>query len=187
MPTTLIRILVLGALLLAGCAATPEGPGHWQQLSLDRVRLAPVVLEGVDKLADPRVCRFAREDLERNLVRTLPRRLAPVAFVPPGREAPGTGRTGTLRVAITKCRIESHQWDVGGGEPDITFYETLGLHVRLTGTGGERLLDRRLETVEQIQTDIPTALFDFPHTVPAARIYGLFSQGRVWQPAAERR
>lgn len=172
--------LVLAS-LLAGCAITPNEPGHWAPLALDRVRLAPLVLADADRLADPKVCRYAREDLQAALVRALPRRLAPTGFVAPGEEASGGGRTGTLEITIAGCRIESHQWDVGGGEPDITFYETLTMQVRLNGPRGGIILDRELETVEQIQTDTPTPLFDFPHTVPAARIYGLFSQGRVWQ------
>lgn len=168
------------ALFLAACAGPPKEPGHWQTLALDRVRLAPVELANPEALADPKVCQVAREDLQQLLVQALPARLAPVAFVAPGTTSPKAAGTGSLRVTITRCRIESHQWDVGGGEPDITFYQTLGLRVRLTGTGGQVLLDRLLETVEQIQTDVPTPLFDFPHTVPSARIYGLFSQGRVW-------
>lgn len=172
------------ALWLAACAGPPREPGHWQALPVERVQLAPVALENAEALKDPKVCRFAREDLQKRLVRALPGRLAPVGFVAPGGSPPRAGGTGRLRVTITRCRIESHQWDVGGGEPDITFYETLGLRVRLTGDRGDVLLDRRLETVEQIQTDTPTPLFDFPHTVPAARIYGLFSQGRVWRPGA---
>ncbi|HKJ71120.1 MAG TPA: hypothetical protein VKA55_05160 [Gammaproteobacteria bacterium] len=181
MPANAFRLAAVALILIAGCASQPTGPGHWQPLALDRVQLAAVALPDADRLADPRVCRYAREDLQRNLERSLPRRLAPVGFVAPGDPPPPSGGTGTLRVTITACRIESHQWDVGGGEPDITFYETLDLHVRLADAGGKTLLDRQLETVEQIQTDIPTPLFDFPHTVPAARIYGLFSQGRVWQ------
>lgn len=182
------------ALFLAACAGPPNEPGHWQTLALDRIRLAPVELANPEALADPRVCQVAREDLQQLLVQALPARLAPVAFVAPGNNPPKAGGTGTLRVTITRCRIESHQWDVGGGEPDITFYQTLGLRVRLTGTGGQVLLDRQLETMEQIQTDLPTPIFDFPHTVPSARIYGLFSQGRVWirgtapgQPAATKK
>jgi hypothetical protein len=179
-----VRIGLAGIALLvgvAGCASPPSEPGHWVALGVDRVRLAPVTLANAEQLADPRVCRFARADLEKLLVQALPRRLAPVAFRGPGQSVPTSGRTATLRVVIGDCRIESHQWDVGGGEPDITFYETLALRVRLTGPDGRTLLDRRLETVEQVQTDIPTPLFDFPHTVPAARLYGLFSRGRYWQ------
>jgi len=173
--------LIVGAFLLAGCATSPAEPGSWQPLNLDRVRLAEVRLPDADQLKDTRVCRYAREDLQKALVRALPRRFAPVGFLAPDESAPDGTRTGTLRVTITHCRIESHQWDVGGGEPDITFYETLGLRVHLTGPRGDTLLDRRLETVEQLQTDIPTPLFGFPHSVPTARIAGLFSEGRYWQ------
>lgn len=183
MAQPLLRLLVFGALLLGGCATAPEGPGHWQTLEVDRVRLAPVSLADAQHLADPRVCRYARSDLERNLVQTLPERLAPLGFVPPDQPAPETERTATLRVTITRCRIESHQWDVGGSEPDITFYETLGLRIRLSGSEGKALLERRLETVEQLNTDTPTALFEMPHRLPTSRIAGLFSRGKVWQPA----
>lgn len=183
MAHSLWRLLLTGGLVLGGCATGPEGPGHWQTLEADRVRLPPLVLPGADHLADPRICRYARRDLQRNLVRILPHRLAPLGLIPPDQPAPESGRTATLRVTITRCRIESHQWDVGGGEPDITFYETLGLRIRLTGDAGEVLLDRRLETVEQIQTDTSTPLFEIPHRIPASRIAGLFSRGRVWQSA----
>lgn len=183
MARSLWQLLLAAGLVLGGCATGPTGPGHWQPLQADRVRLTALVLTDAQELADPRVCRYARRDLQRNLVRTLPNRLAPVGFVPPDKPAPETGRTATLRVTITRCRLESHQWDVGGGEPDITFYETLGLRIRLTGDAGAVLLDRRLETVEQIHTDTPSALFEMPHRIPASRIAGLFSRGRVWQAA----
>ena len=184
MPNPSAIFAAVAALFLAACAGPPHEPGHWQPLALDRVHLAPLELEKPQALEDPKVCQFAREDLQKLLVQALPGRLAPVGFVAPGGSPPKAGRTGSLRVTITRCRIESHQWDVGGGEPDITFYETLGLRVRLMGPHGAPLLDRQLETVEQIQTDVPTPLFDFPHTVPSARIYGLFSQGRVWVQGA---
>ena len=174
-------LAALAALTLAACAATPEGPGHWAPLPVERVYLAPLAMAPGAGAADPRVCDYARRDLQQDLVRTLPGRLAPVAFAGPSKPAmAGTG-TATLRVTITRCRIESHQWDVGGGEPDITFYQTLGLRVQLTGATGDRLLDRQLQTVEQVQTDTPSAIFEFPHRVPAARISGLFTQGRFWR------
>lgn len=177
-----LLIATLG-LLLGGCVTTPPGPGEWHPLEVDRVQLADVALADAENLADPRVCRYARDDLQRHLVRILPGRLAPVGFVGPRQEEPGTGQTATLKITISRCRIESHQWDVGGGEPDITFYETLGLRIWLAGATGEVLLDRQLETVEQIQTDTPTPLFEFPHRIPATRIADHFSGGRIWQPA----
>ncbi|MFB6261091.1 MAG: hypothetical protein ABEJ96_04755 [Thiohalorhabdaceae bacterium] len=181
MALPLKRLVVAWGLLLAGCATFPEGPGKWRPLGVERVHLAPVVLTNAAKQSDPRACRFARKDLQRNLVRTLPGRLKPLELVPPGPPPAGTGKAATLRVTITRCRIESHQWDVGGGEPDITFYETLGLRVQLKRSEEAVLLNWRGETVEQVQTSFPTPLFEFPHRIPTARIAGLFSRGRVWQ------
>lgn len=170
--------LVLG---LTGCAATPDPPGRWLTLPVKTLHLAPLKLAADAGRNDPRVCDYARRDLQRNLVRSLPGRLAPVAFAPPDEPPSDAATTATLRITITRCLIESHQWDVGGGEPDITFYQTLGLRLQLTDPQGDSLLDHRLETVEQIQTDVPTPIFEFPHRVPAARIYSLFSQGRYWR------
>lgn len=174
------RLVVALGLLLAGCVTFPEGPGEWRSLGVERVHLAPVVLANAAKQSDPRACRYARKDLQRNLVRTLPSRLKPLELVPPGPSRPEIGQAATLTVTITRCRIESHQWDVGGGEPDITFYETLGLRIQLKRSKEAVLLDWRGETVEQVETSLPTPLFEFPHQVPTARIAGLFSRGRVW-------
>ncbi|MEF8792705.1 hypothetical protein [Thiohalorhabdus sp.] len=140
-----------------------------------------MVLAHAAKQSHPGVCHYARKDLQRNLVQTLPGRLNPLELVPPGQSVAEKGQAATLHVTITRCRIESHQWDVGGGEPDITFYETLDLRVQLKGNKKTALLAWRGETMEQIQTSIPTPLLEFPHQVPTARIAGLFSRGRVWQ------
>lgn len=164
----------LALLVLSACAA-PDGPGAWQPLTMPALYLAPVALQA--ESGEDRLCRVARQDIEQRLVRALPGRLKPVRF-----RAPGTGpseEAGTLRVAITRCRLESHQWDVGGGEPDITFYQTLGLEAELTSPDGRTILDRHFRTVEAVHTDVPTPIFDFTHHRPAARVLSLFSEGRV--------
>jgi hypothetical protein len=173
-----VGLALLGAALLAGCAS-PEGRGYWRALDMAGLHLAPVALAAPLAQEDRRSCQRARAGLQEQLVRRLPRRLGAVAWVPPEGAAPGEG-TGTLRVAITGCRLTSHQWDVGGGEPDITFYETLRLRVRLSAPDGERLLVRELETVEQVHTHLPTPAFAFSRSLPARQVAGLFSRGRVW-------
>jgi hypothetical protein len=175
----ILATFLVTEVLLAGCARRAE-PGRWQNLAMERLRLAPVTLTAEAAGDDRRICELAREGLQENLVRALPRRLAPVALVAPEAAGTPTAGTGELRVAIRSCTIESHQWDVGGEEPDITFYQSLGLRVRVREPSGDLILERHLETVEQVQTDIPTPIFDFPHAIPASRIYGLFSRGRVW-------
>ncbi len=177
---------LLGLMLMGACAGPPREPGEWQELPMEGLHLAPVALRLTDPPADPedsKICRNAREKIQQHLVRALPGRLRPVSFLPPGRES-GQESVGKLEVILAGCRLESHQWNVGGGEPDITFYLTLLLEARLRAPDGSPLFRRRFQTVEQVQTDIPTPVHDFFHTLPAGRIYGLFSRGRYWRSAA---
>jgi len=175
-PRALLTLLVF--LLVSGCA-TPEKSGHWQALDMAFLRLSQVTLLAGTGEGAERLCRGVRGGIEGHLVRALPQRLHPVGFLGPGADGPRQD-TGTLRLTITQCRLESHQWDVGGGEPDFTFYLTIGLGVALTSPEGRRILDRHFQTVEAVHTDLPTPLFEFNYHRPAARIASLFSQGRVW-------
>lgn len=176
-----------GLLLLAACAGPPREKGQWRELPMRELQLAPVALD----LAQPpgqamtmRICRNAREGIQRHLVRVLPGRLDPVGFRAPG-EIGRAPAGGSLEVSVVGCRLESHQWDVGGGEPDITFYLTVLIDARLRAPKGDVLFRRRFQTVEQVHTDIPTPVNDFFHVRPARRVYGLFSQGRYWSGAPE--
>jgi hypothetical protein len=137
--------------------------------------LAPVALQ--PEAEEVRLCQLARTDIQAHLVRALPGRLKPLRFLAP--ETGPSEEAGTLRVAITRCRLESHQWDVGGGEPDISFYQTIGLQADLTSPDGHTILDRYFRTVETVHTDVPTPIFDFSHLPPANRVLSLFSKGRV--------
>jgi len=167
---------LLALLVLSACAAS-DGGGTWQNLGMPALYLAPVALQAAPEVGEDRLCQVARKDIEKHLVRALPERLSPVRFRGPGTGP--SGEAGTLRVAITRCRLESHQWDVGGGEPDISFYQTIGLEVGLTSPDGRTILDRHFRTVEAVHTDVPTPIFDFHHLPPANRVLSLFSKGRV--------
>ncbi|MFA9462352.1 hypothetical protein [Thiohalorhabdus methylotrophus] len=107
----------------------------------------------------------------------LQERLGAVGLLPPrdGTERPGTG---TLEVIVRHCRLDSHQWDVGPTDPDITYYLTLVLDIRLEDSRGKMLLERRLEWTEQAHTDIPLPPWDLTTYPVAERIGHLFSAGR---------
>ncbi|MFP4560324.1 MAG: hypothetical protein ACLFQ3_03290 [Thiohalorhabdus sp.] len=163
-------------LILAACGPLREEEA-WTPLPMERLRLKPVTLQGPPPADHARdTCDRAPEQLQDHLAGLLRKRLAPVDLVPLEAGEPAGG--GTLEVSILGCHLESHQWDVGSAEPDISFYLTLSLHVRLLDPEGEVLLERMVETVEQAHTDTPTPLYELNNYPPARRVADLFSEGR---------
>ena len=182
-PAARFLMLVALAVLVLGCAAAPE-PGQWQPLKASAVRMEPVVLneKGVGRNSLG-VCNEARREVEKDVAKGLPKRLEPVAFRAPG-SAQASKPEAVLSVALTECLVETHQWDVGGGEPSLTFLLTLKVRVTLK-EGNEVIVRHERETYEQVNSaDSHIPLYEFTFRDADRFVLRMFDGGRVWIPDA---
>jgi|GEM_PF-6093443 len=171
----LLTLLLIGVFTV-GCASTPP-PGQWVPLEVEAVHMADVELVPVDPSQSPAagaeaVCQKGRNQIQHDLVRRLPERLAPVRLLPPdsGERPPGAGE---LKVSIKDCRL-----DVDQHGDNFAYYLSMAVHVRLSTPDGVPL-HRVLATGDQARVNMPVPTGEFNFAPITHAILGLFRNGQV--------
>lgn len=178
-PSYLSKFIPVGSLcllVLSGCGyQRPDG--QWLPLEASAIKLTAVKLEA--KAIDPNyasTCKEARDELDTQLRKKLPGKIAPLASLSGETSAARSADTAILEVLITGCNIDVDQ---SGGT--FNYYLTLPVRVRLT-LNEKTLLNYRMDTYEQISVDAPGPEFAFTFAEPVERTLLLFDGERLWLP-----
>ncbi len=163
--------LLIPVFMLAACAYQRPA-GDWHSIKSAILYFSEIELpaNAVDPTY-PDLCREAKKEMSRQLLKRLPARIKPLALQV-------TKVTGGVefQMKISNCAVDFKQWDAS-----FTYYLTLNVDVVLKDKK-KILMAYSMETYEQLQTDIPSPDFDFTFEEPIARSLNLFEAGRVWVP-----
>lgn len=162
--------------LIAGCGYQ-QPDGKWVPLHASAIYFAGVELG--DAAIDPNyaaVCNEARDEIQAQLVKQLPEKIAPLKLDIRENKNGVSTTTAVLKITISQCEIDVEQ---SGGS--FTYYLTLPVNVSLT-RNNEAVLSYTMSTYEQVDIDTPGPVFEFTFAEPVARTLLLFDGRQVWLP-----
>ncbi len=164
-------------LALTGCGyQRPDG--QWIPLDASSIQLAAVQLdtEAIDP-NDAAICEEARNEIYHQLLKKLPKKIAPLTLATEEASTGKSADTAALEIRITGCDIDVDQ---SGGR--FSYYLTLPVKVKLT-LNEKNLLNHEMDTCEQVSVSMPAPEFEFTFAEPVARTLLLFDGKRLWLPA----
>ena len=173
-----VRLFYGFIIIMLGACAYQRPAGKWQAIETGAIYFSGVELgeDAVDS-SYPDLCREAQKEINRQLVQRLPARIKPLSLQMTKGRMQADMNQAEFHMTITNCELDVKQWDAS-----FTYYLTLMVEITLKDHK-QTLMAYRMETYEQLQTDIPSPDFDFSFAEPVARSLKFFDAGRVWVPS----
>jgi len=162
--------------MITGCGYQ-RSAGKWVPMDASAIYFAGVELG--DAAIDPNyaaVCKEARDEIHTQLVKQLPKKIAPLNLDITEKSNGVSATTAVLKITISRCEIDVEQ---SGGS--FTYYLTLPINVSLT-RNNEGVLSYNMRTYEQVDIDTPGPEFEFTFAEPVARTLSLFDGRQLWLP-----
>jgi len=174
----LTRVLLSYFFLLTITACGYQRPaGKWVSIDASSLYFSAVELskDGIDP-SYAAVCREARDEINAQLIKKLPAKIAPLILKTTVSTEPSDTTTATLKIILNKCEIDVDQ---NGGA--FHFYLTLPFTVSVT-QNQQNILSYNMDSYEQVGTDTPSPDFEFTFAEPVARTLLLFNGDKLWLP-----
>ncbi len=166
---------VCSLLITLSACVYQKPPGRWATINASTLYFSGV------KLSDRAItsayrdtCIEAQQEIEKELINRLPAQIKPLLLYAAKKPPAADSKTAELKLLMTQCDINVDQ----SGD-NFTYYLSLSLRVTLM-EDDQSLLNYPVKIDEQLQTDVPSPIFEFSFADAVSRTLLLFKGKQIW-------